>query len=694
MTRTSVSRVSDLAVGVLVLSLLAAACAFIASNWTLHRQSVQSSAITAANRTLIDGAIALRSQVPIVQTALQNDADPVPTLKDATARAEAMRAEAIKDIEALHLEEGKALIQGIADAWKKAAEESKTVRRMAERPLAERNLAETTPWRNAVFATFDAFFRASRAMGNRLRLADPILAENNQILGLAWSIRDSYGRQCSLLRPSIAVNRAPAPERIATWNQGKGAADAAWSSVALLAERPGFAPHIREQITLAQNAATAAQTRIDQIVAELGRSDSVPISAKDWTTLCNGPFDAILDIGHRALNDSQAYAKEKEDHAFARLLLAIAGLAAALIVGLSCAIAMRRRITWPLTRLNETMIGLAQGDLDVVVPDYRRGDEISAMAHAVETFRENARNVVRLNKEAAQNKLAAEAERHAFLLSLAERFEQSTLGAVDTVASSAEDVRQAAETMKSIAERNSQAAVELGAAATQTSENVAIVAAATDQLSSSISDIAQQIAETARISGEASERTRHTQDAIGSLSSAVEKIGDVIHFINDIASETNLLALNATIEAARAGDAGKGFAVVAGEVKNLANQTAQATQNIEAQVRDIQDKTRSTVTDIHGIGGVIKDVQGISAMVASAVEEQSAATQEISRNARMASEATRNVSETVTALSETGQETEQAASTVFAASHALSVQTASLKEAIADFILNLKNARP
>ena len=222
----------------------------------------------------------------------------------------------------------------------------------------------------------------------------------------------------------------------------------------------------------------------------------------------------------------------------------------------------------------------------------------------------------------------------------------------------------------------------VASASTQAAANVQTVAAATDELSSSIREISRQVQESARIAAQAVEQAARSQSNVAELTTAAQKIGDVVGLINSIASQTNLLALNATIEAARAGEAGNGFAVVASEVKNLATQTAKATEGITAQVAAIQDSTDEAVGTIKGIGEIIERIAQIATTIASAVEEQGAATQEIARNIQEAATGTQEVSTHIAGVSEVAGESGKAADLVLAATSRLTSQSDALRSEV------------
>jgi len=259
----------------------------------------------------------------------------------------------------------------------------------------------------------------------------------------------------------------------------------------------------------------------------------------------------------------------------------------------------------------------------------------------------------------------------------------------DTVAAASTELRSTAESMTQTAEETNRRAATVATASDQASVNVQTVASAAEELSSSIKEIARQVGESAQVAKAAVDDAERTNKTIQGLATAADKIGEVVNLINDIASQTKLLALNATIEAARAGEAGKGFAVVASEVKNLADQTAKATTQIATQIGDIQSVTREAVEAIGQIGVTIGKVNQTSAAIAAAVEQQGAATQEISRSVQEAAKGTHEVSENIKSVAEAATQTGTAANDMLQASGGLSEQATQLRQEIEGFINRL-----
>ncbi|NYZ11112.1 HAMP domain-containing protein [Azospirillum sp. RWY-5-1] len=367
------------------------------------------------------------------------------------------------------------------------------------------------------------------------------------------------------------------------------------------------------------------------------------------------------------------------------------GLPVCLLLTVALAVLATRGIAVPINGMTVLMKRLAGGDRDVTVDALGRGDEIGTMADAVEVFRRNAIEADRLAAEQAAEH-AAKTRRAENLDGLLRRFQAEVTRALSTVESSARELNGTASAMASVAEQTRSQALASATAAEQTTANVQTVATATEEMSATLQEIASQVAKSNAITARAVREAEETDREVRGLNDAAARIGEVVGLINQIASQTNLLALNATIEAARAGEAGKGFAVVAGEVKGLAGQTARATDDIAAQVNAMQQATSGVVGAIRRIGETILSINDISTAIAAAVEEQTAATQEIARNVHGAAQGTEQVSANVAQVNAAAGRTGDAARLVLGAAGQLSRESDALRGEVDRFMEGIRAA--
>ncbi len=373
-------------------------------------------------------------------------------------------------------------------------------------------------------------------------------------------------------------------------------------------------------------------------------------------------------------------------------LILIVGSIIALVIGTLFAVLIGRGISRPIREMTQAMQRLAKGDLDTSIPAQGRSDEIGEMAGAVQIFKSNAQEKIRLEAEQAEKEKLAEAEKRKAMLALADSFEASVGRVVEQVSSASAEMSSSSQAMSETADQAANQSAHVAKASEQAAANVETVAAAAEELSSSISEIGRQVSQASHVAKAAVNEAENTNQQIKALAEAANKIGEVVALITDIADQTNLLALNATIEAARAGDAGKGFAVVASEVKNLANQTARATEDIAAHVSGIQASTSKAVTAIETITKTILQIDEVASGIAAAVEEQGAATHEIARNVEQASAGTHEVTTNISSVSQAANSTGIAAEQIKTASQELSRQSDTLRNEVERFLEGVKAA--
>jgi methyl-accepting chemotaxis protein len=458
-----------------------------------------------------------------------------------------------------------------------------------------------------------------------------------------------------------------------------------------------------EELTLPEDVRATLEAIKPNLDAYINAAKNIVATAGQDPVSANAQFPEFMtsfetleaDMG-AAADEIQAAATAINSTASAQrgqlqLLLFAALIGSAAIVGFFSFLTIRAVVA-PINEMSNAMNTLARGNTSVAIPATSRKDEIGAMAASVLVFKNSMIESERLKSAKEESDRVAAAERAKMMENLADMFETSMGGIVVSVSSAATELQATAQSLQSTAEVTSRKTSAVADASQQTTDNVQSVAAATEQLSASINEIGNQVNQSSNIISSAVIQAEKTNARVKALADTSRKIGEVVTLINEIASQTNLLALNATIESARAGEMGKGFAVVASEVKNLANQTAKATEVIAAQVRDIQDATQHSATAIDEIANTIGRVHEIGVAIQAAVSQQAAATQQISRNVHDASSGTKAVAENIVGVTESSQATSAGSGEVLTAAAELAESSERLRREMSRFVQSVRSA--
>ncbi|MFL5022206.1 MAG: methyl-accepting chemotaxis protein [Microvirga sp.] len=408
-----------------------------------------------------------------------------------------------------------------------------------------------------------------------------------------------------------------------------------------------------------------------------------------------GQFDLLVPVLDQLLAKVRAEAHKTEEQLTASqhrtFTLILWAMGATLLFGLILNFIVGRSISLPLTRLQQAMRRLADGDAASEIPFTGTTDEIGAMARTVLVFRDNARERERLTQE-REGMAAVDAERAQAISGAITAFDASVEQILSEVRQVTGDLAKASGQLEGSANHVTRQAQIAGAASTRTAHNMSAVASAAEELDASLAEVAAQTNASAQASERAVAEARGASGSMSTLSTATSQIGEVANLIRSIAAQTNLLALNATIEAARAGEAGKGFAVVASEVKDLAGQTAKATEEIARQIEAVQAASRETLVALGTVQASVEDLAGVVSTVAGTVSQQTAAVSEIARSVAQVSTEAQAGTSAIETTQGVASESLDAARNVADLSVALERQAQRLGAEIGQFLQSVRAA--
>jgi methyl-accepting chemotaxis protein len=560
------------------------------------------------------------------------------------------------------------------------------------KPKAERAADAVQKWAPTATAAITAVQRLRLALESQARSPRDTLVLLVQLRHLSSEMAEYAGRERAAFAAIVTNGQSMTSENVRTVSDFRGHVELAWDMIQGVRDRADLPAALKAAIGTVEQSYFRDYGALREQLFQAGVTGHYPIDGPTYFGRATTAINTVLALSHEMGSAARAIAEDTSARSTLDMMVDLAVFAIGLAVAAFSLWVVFRRVVRAVTDMTASMGRLAQGDLEVDIAGADRRDEIGAMAQAVAVFKQNALEVKRLETEQKEAEVRAQTEKRAALHRLADEFEASIKGVAGGVASAAEEMRSTAASMSAIAEQASRQALAVSSASEEASTNVQTVASAAEELTASIGEISRQVSQAATISNRAVDDAQRTDEIVRGLAEAAVKIGTVVKLINDIASQTNLLALNATIEAARAGDAGKGFAVVAGEVKTLASQTANATGEIDTQIREIQASTQRAVDSIVAIGGTIGEISRISTAIASAVEQQGAATGEIARNVQQAAAGTAEVSRNVTGVTEAANEAGNAATGVLGAAAELSKQSAALNDQVGRFLDDIRTA--
>ena len=556
----------------------------------------------------------------------------------------------------------------------------------SRRPTLAKEYMETT---QGLLTTLD---RLSGTLAANVNHQDPMIDQLFAIKQIAWLLRNTAGEASLLISNGLGAGKATAETRTAHV-KFSGGADAAWNALELTAAGMQLPPALSSAMAANKRAYFEPEYLAlrERLLTALISGEKPELTANAWSPLTVGRLSAAVNVAEAALEAAREHTVVQYSTAQRALIVQLVLLAAALALTFGALMLVTRRVIKPLHNMRDAMLKVAAGDLSVDTGYAARRDEIGALAGALETFKQQAEDKVRIEAQERERNAGATARQKA-IESYVGEFESMVRQTLDQLGDASGKMRTTSDGLSTVS-RQTNARVQVAEkASSEASMSVETVAAASEQLSASINDISQQAAHAAGIASRAVSQARQTDGTVQGLATSAGRIGEVVGLINSIAAQTNLLALNATIEAARAGEAGRGFAVVASEVKSLASQTAKATEEISEQISEIQKVAGDAIDAIKGIGGIIGEVNEVATAIAAAVQEQGAATQEITRSTQFAAQGTKNVSDNITGVKADADAAAVAADDVKHASETLETQSKQLGTQVTEFLGKIRAA--
>jgi methyl-accepting chemotaxis protein len=688
-TGLSAGTLLNLVFVVLAVALAAALLVQICGAWSELGLANRAGRLADTDRRIFEVTQAIRLSRGETQATLQ-------TIDDAKPKIEATRAAVDTQIRTVLAGLDTSLAPGVAQRsadilkhWAEVEPSYHDILALAAKPRAERDIKDTLGWYKAAGIVVADLSDLSRAIAAETRLSDPVIGEQVLARQFSWSIREGLGDECSMPRALFGTNTPPDAALKIRIAGLRGGTLRMLATLDDLLARPGAPAALVAAAAGARDGVVKAFAARDAAYASLG--GATPTTPAGWAETCNAPFPIVLKVADAAIAGMKVEAGRRHDDAVFRLGLVSVVLAIVIAGAAGGLLLVRRRVVGPVRFLTGVIARLAGRDFATPVPALGSNDEFGAMATTLEALRVGAAEADRLSAE-RQEAQQAEVARAASMRDLCRSFDDAVRQTLAGVGAATQEMTVAADEMAGIARTTTAQTGEIAASVQETASSIGTVSSAVTEMKASISEIAGNVERSANLASLSAQDAAATERSVGALTTAAERIGDVVGLIQQIAGQTNLLALNATIEAARAGEAGKGFAVVASEVKALASQTGKATEEIAAQVAAIQGATQGAVSAISGISKRIGEMDQLATMIAAAVEEQDAAMGQIARDAEDVSRTTGVVSERLGELRGAAERTGAAAEIVRGDAERVAREAEGLSQQVVGFVSSIAAA--
>jgi len=575
---------------------------------------------------------------------------------------------------------------------KKVTDQQKEFWQEIIKPRASRRVALGKEYLDNVRELLAVLDRISGVLAAEVNHQDPTIDQLLMIKQTAWLLRNTAGEASILVSAGLAAGSSP-PDFQLKYTKFVGGTEAAWQALQLAAAGMQLPPALGAAMAETKTAYFDPQYLAlrDRLANAVLKGEKAELTDFQWAPITVARMASAVKVAETSLDAAKERASELHSSALHSLVVELLFLIATIGLTLGAFTVVTRHVIRPLHKMRDAMLKVAAGELSVETGYAARRDEIGGLATALETFKRQAADKLKIEEQERERNAGAAARQRAMEAYVAE-FEDTVRHTLQQLGDASGEMRKTSTGLSTVS-RQANSRVEVAQRASgEASMSVESVASAAEELSASINDISQQAAHAAGIASRAVDQAAKTDDTVQGLAKSAGRIGEVVGLINTIAAQTNLLALNATIEAARAGEAGRGFAVVASEVKSLASQTAKATDEISEQIADIQKVAGEAIDAIKGIGSIIGEVNEVATAIAAAVQEQGAATEEITRSTQYAAQGTKNVSENITGVKTDADAAAAAAENVKDASQTLESQSQNLDHQVTDFLSKIRAA--
>ncbi len=601
-------------------------------------------------------------------------------------------ARGIELLATVEFAEQKTLVPELDRLYRKLTEQHKEFWTEIVKPKASRRLALVKEFMETTQSLLDTLDKTSGILAATVNHQDATIDQLLAIKQTAWLLRNTAGEASLVVATGLAAGQI-SPEGRLNYIKFVGGSEIAWKALELVTGGMQLPPALAAAMAANKTAYFEPQYLAlrDRLVAALAGGEKPEMVPNQWTPFTVERLSAAVKVAEAALDAAKEHIADQSAAAFRSLVLQLGLLAAAIAVAFGAMTMVGRRVIGPLHTIRDTMLKVAGGDLAVDIGYGERQDEIGALAGALGIFKQQAEDKLKIEAQERERSAGATARQRAMETYVSE-FEGAVRQTLRQLGDASGQMRKTSTDLSTVSRQTNERVEVAQKASGDASMSVESVASAAEELSASINDISQQASHAAGIASRAVNQARETDGTVQGLAKSAGRIGEVVGLINTIAAQTNLLALNATIEAARAGEAGRGFAVVASEVKSLASQTAKATEEISEQIADIQKVAGEAIDAIKGIGGIIGEVNEVATAIAAAVQQQGAATQEITRSTQYAAQGTKNVSENITGVKTDADAAAAAANDVKDASETLETQSQHLGNQVTDFLGRIRAA--